>query len=44
MAFNIYCLIKDNKKEEAQLILDLKKELGFTDKYFEKKSSGRKFE
>jgi hypothetical protein len=35
--FNIYCLIKDNKKEEAQLILDLKKELGFKDKYFEKK-------
>ena len=30
-------LIKDNKKEEAQLILDLKKELGFKDKYFEKK-------
>ena len=29
--FNIYCLIKDNKKEEAQLILDLKKELGFKD-------------
>ncbi|MBD1144523.1 hypothetical protein IDH17_01600 [Pelagibacterales bacterium SAG-MED37] len=35
--FNIYCLIKDNKKEEAQLILDLKKELGFKDEYFEKK-------
>ena len=35
--FNIYCLIKDNKREEAQLILDLKKELGFNDKYFEKK-------
>ena len=35
--FNIYCLIKDNKREEAQLILDLKKELGFKDKYFEKK-------
>ena len=35
--FNIYCLIKNNKREEAQLILDLKKELGFKDKYFEKK-------
>ena len=35
--FNIYCLIKNNKKEEAQLILDLKKELGFKDEYFEKK-------
>ena len=35
--FNIYCLIKDNKREEAQLILDLKKELGFNDKYFEEK-------
>ena len=27
--FNIYCLIKLNQKEKAQLILDLKKELGF---------------
>ena len=35
--FNIYCLINYDKKEEAQLILDLKKELGFKDKYFEKK-------
>ena len=35
--FNIYCLIKINKREEAQLILDLKKELGFKDEYFEKK-------
>ena len=35
--FNIYCLIKDNKREEAQLILDLKKETGFKDEYFEKK-------
>ena len=35
--FNIYCLINDGKKEEAQLIFDLKKELGFKDKYFEKK-------
>ena len=35
--FNIYCLIKFEKKEEAQLIFDLKKELGFKDQYFEKK-------
>ncbi len=35
--FNIYCLIINDKKEEAQLILDLKKELGFKDKYYEKK-------
>ena len=37
--FNIYCLIKSKKKEEAQIIFDLKKELGFNDKYFEKKIS-----
>ena len=35
--FNIYCLIKRDKKDEAQLIFDLKKELGFKDKYFESK-------
>ncbi len=35
--FNIYCLIYRDKKDEAQLILDLKYELGFKDKYFEKK-------
>ena len=35
--FNIYCLIFTKKNEEAQLILDLKKELGFKDKYFENK-------
>jgi len=35
--FNIYCLIKNGKKDEAQIIFDLKKELGFKDKYFEKK-------
>ena len=35
--FNIYCLIYLDKKDEAQLIFDLKKELGFSDKYFEKK-------
>ena len=35
--FNIYCLINNGKKEEAQLIFDLKKELGFNEKYFENK-------
>ena len=35
--FNIYCLINVGKIEEAQLILDLKKELGFKDEYFENK-------
>ena len=35
--FNLYCLINYGKKEEAQLILDLKKELGFEDEYFENK-------
>jgi hypothetical protein len=35
--FNIYCLINSGKNDEAQLFFDLKKELGFNDKYFEKK-------
>ena len=35
--FRIYCLIHLEKKDEAQLVLDLKKELGFKDEYFEKK-------
>ncbi len=35
--FNLYCLINDGRIEEAQLVFDLKKELGFKDKYFEKK-------
>ncbi len=35
--FNIYCLVFNDKKEQAKLILDLKKELGFKNKYFEKK-------
>ncbi len=35
--FNLYCLINYGKNEEAQLILDLKKELGFRDDYFENK-------
>mgnify|MGYP001288153537 FL=1 len=35
--FNIYCLIRNGKKEQAQLIFDLKKELGLKDKYYENK-------
>ena len=35
--FNLYCLINSGRTEEAQLILDLKKELGFNDEYFIKK-------
>ena len=35
--FNLYCLINEGRIDEAQLIFDLKKELGFKDKYFEKK-------
>ncbi len=35
--FNIYCLINNGKNDEAQLIFDLKKELGFNDQYFENK-------
>ena len=35
--FNLYCLINYGKNEEAQIILDLKKELGFQDDYFENK-------
>ena len=35
--FEIYCLVKSNKKDEAQIVFDLKKELGFKDEYFEKK-------
>jgi len=35
--FNLYCLVNTEKTEEAQLILDLKKELGFKEEYFEKK-------
>ena len=35
--FNIYCLIVAKRKDEAQLYLDLKKELGFKEKYFENK-------
>ena len=35
--FNIYCLINNNRPDEAQLLLDLKKELGFEDKFYENK-------
>jgi len=35
--FRIYCLIKDNRKEEAQLVFDLLKENGFNEKFFEEK-------
>ncbi|MDB9819500.1 hypothetical protein OAC07_02920 [Candidatus Pelagibacter sp.] len=35
--FNIYCLINNNKREEAQLLIDLESELGITDKFFNKK-------
>ena len=35
--FDIYCLVYLGKKDEAQMILDLKKELGFEDSYFENK-------
>ena len=37
--FNIYCLLNSNKNEEAQLHFDLLKEIGFEDKFFEKKFS-----
>ena len=37
--FEIYCLITNGKIEQAQLIYDLKKELGFNDKYYDKKIS-----
>ena len=35
--FNIYCLINNDKKEKAQLFLDLKKESGFSEKFYENK-------
>ena len=35
--FTIYCLINDDRKEEAQLIFDLLEERGFKDKFFETK-------
>ena len=35
--FKIYCLINENKNEEAQLVFDLIQESGFEDEFFEKK-------
>jgi len=35
--FKIYCLIHEDRKNEAQLVLDLLKERGFKDTYFENK-------
>ena len=35
--FTVYCLIKDERKEEAQLLFDLMLERGFKDKFFENK-------
>ena len=35
----IYCLIKNNQKEKAQIIFDLLKERGFKDKFFEDKTN-----
>jgi hypothetical protein len=35
--FNIYCLINNNKRDEAQLLIDLQLELGIADKLFNKK-------
>ena len=35
--FTIYCLIYNDRKDEAQLIFDLLKERGFKDKFFEDK-------
>ena len=37
--FNIYCLIKNKNLDEAQILIDLKKELGFEDKFYESKIS-----
>jgi len=35
--FTIYCLINNDRKEEANLIFDILKERGFEDKFFEDK-------
>ena len=35
--FHIYCLVNSDRREEAQLNLDIKKELGFEDDFFERK-------
>jgi len=35
--FNIYCLVNNNKKDDAQLLLDLKEEMGFNDEFYKNK-------
>ena len=35
--FKIYCLINNDRKEEAQLVFDLARERGLKDNFFEKK-------
>ena len=35
--FKIYCLVNDDRKDEAQLVFDLLKERGFKDSFFENK-------
>ena len=35
--FKIYCLVNKNSREEAQLLYDLSKELGFNDNFYEEK-------
>ena len=35
--FNIYCLINDKQNEKAQLLLDIKKEQGCNDEFYESK-------
>ena len=35
--FKIYCLVNKNSREEAQLLYDLSKELGFSDNFYEDK-------
>jgi len=35
--FAVYCLINNDQKDEAQLVLDLLTERGFKDKFFEDK-------
>ena len=37
--FKIYCLISDNNKEQAQILYDLNRELGFDDSFFDQKFS-----
>ena len=37
--FKIYCLVNNNKKDDAQLLLDLKEEMGFNDKFYKNKIS-----